>query len=78
MIKIFLDQISQPARAVLTVCKLGKVPFELHEIRLARKEVNLFELSINQMIFCKKILQGKFPLFMILRKSLISPKVIQS
>ena len=62
MIKIFLDQISQPALAVLTVCKLGKVPFELHEIRLARKEVNLFPTQHKLDDFLQKNPAGQVPI----------------
>lgn len=38
-IKIYIDYLSQPSRAVLAVCLLGGFPFEVIETRLDKAAV---------------------------------------
>jgi glutathione S-transferase len=37
-VKIYFDVISQPSRAVLAFCKFAKIPHEVRETRLNKKE----------------------------------------
>ena len=52
-IKIFIDYISQPARAVYALALLGKFPHEIIETRVNRKEVKYLSFSI-----CKNSMGG--------------------
>ncbi len=44
-IKLYIDFISQPSRAVLCLCIINKIPVEIIETRISKMEVNflLFE-----------------------------------
>lgn len=46
-IKIYVDYLSQPSRAVWAVCLLGGFPFEVVEKRLAKGEVPIiFDVAV--------------------------------
>ena len=40
VIKLYIDYLSQPSRAVYAVCLLGKIPLEVIETRLGKGQVN--------------------------------------
>lgn len=35
-IKLYIDYMSQPSRAVWALCKIGKIPHEIIEVRIAK------------------------------------------
>lgn len=39
VIKLYIDYGSQPSRAVLALCLIGKIPFEIIEIKIMKLEV---------------------------------------
>lgn len=45
VIQLYIDYVSQPSRAVLALCIIGKIPFEVKETRIAKMEVILILLS---------------------------------
>ena len=38
VLTLYIDQLSQPSRALVIFCRLAKIPFQVHELRIARGE----------------------------------------
>ena len=48
MLKLYVDAMSQPARAVMSFCNLNNIQFEQHNIKIAKNEQRSPEfLAIN-------------------------------
>lgn len=48
VIKLYLDFVSQPARAVYTLCRIKEIPIEMIETRLNKKQVNFDSFSTKK------------------------------
>lgn len=63
-LKLYIDYISQPSRAVLIFCKLTGIPFEVVETRINKKEhqAKYYEHNINPVKKVPAIMDGDFSL----------------
>lgn len=50
VIKLYIDYMSQPSRAVWALCLIGQVPIEITEVRISKLEMRSEEFrKINPM-----------------------------
>lgn len=62
-IQLYIDLISQPARAVLAFCKLNNIPIQIHEIRVLQGETYTEEFTkVNELQKIPAIVDGDFKL----------------
>ncbi|CAN4127387.1 unnamed protein product [Withania somnifera] len=63
-LKLYVDRISEPSRAVLIFCKLNKIEFEEVRIDLSmRQQLSLEFIEVNPMKQVPAIMDGRFKLF---------------
>ena len=78
VIKVFIDYMSQPSRAVLAVCLLGKIPHEVIEVQIIKGEVKRLLFRPVQNSSEKWTRPEKFQQYKILRMAYSWPKVMLS
>lgn len=62
-IHLYIDYISQPARAVLALCKFNNIPIEIHEVRVFKGDQFSDEFTkINELKKVPAIVEGDFKL----------------
>ena len=55
VIKLYIDYVSQPSRAVLALCIAAKIPYEVVEISMMAGQVRFASLRLNQLILRRSI-----------------------